>query len=81
MTILIDVLSELIGMFVGDARLSCAVLAVVAAAAGAHGAGSLHPLVGGAILLFGCLLLLIAVVYLTARRHWAVQLPRSRQEI
>lgn len=76
MTIFKDVLAELVGMFIGDARLSVAILAIVAAAATARRTYVIHPLAGGIILLVGCLLLVIAVVYLTARRHWAVQSGR-----
>lgn len=68
MTILKDVLAELFGMFVGDARLSAAILAVVAVAALAIDAGGAPPLVGGALLLIGCLAVMIGAVLRTARR-------------
>ncbi|MGE0502540.1 MAG: DUF1127 domain-containing protein [Rhizobiaceae bacterium] len=79
MTVLKDVVSELVSMFVGDARLSVAILAIVAAAAGTTSIAAVDPLLGGAILLGGCLLLLVGVVYVTARRHWSVQATGFRR--
>jgi hypothetical protein len=54
-----ELMSEFIGMFIGDARLSLAILAIVASAATLVHLTSIPPLVGGAILLFGMLALLI----------------------
>jgi len=62
MTILKEVLAELIGMFIGDARLSVAILAVVAAVALLIEIGHIEPLIGGGVLLIGCLLVLLAAV-------------------
>lgn len=73
MTVFKDLFSELVSMFVGDTRLSAAILAIVAVAAGTTSIESVDHLLGGAILLGGCLLLLVGVVYMTARRHWAGQ--------
>jgi len=68
MSILKEVLSELFGMFVGDAWLSIAILVVVAASAGlARGAGS--PLLAGAVLLVGCVLVLLGAVARAARQR------------
>ncbi len=67
MTILTDVLSELFGMFVGDARLSAAILVVVAAAAGTIRLTGASPLAGGALLLLGCLAVMIGAVLRAAR--------------
>lgn len=55
MTILKDVFAELFGMFVGDARLSAAILVVVALAAGLIHLAGASPLIGGGVLLAGCL--------------------------
>jgi hypothetical protein len=68
MTILKDVLSELFGMFVSDAWLTAAVLALVAFVAllidGLHAGAA----IGGATLLFGSLALVVASVRHAARR-------------
>lgn len=68
MTLLRDVSAELIGMFVGDAGLSAAVLAVVALAAGLIEVGHVLPLVGGGVLLAGCLAVLVGAVRRAALR-------------
>lgn len=67
MTILKDVLAELFGMFLGDARLSAAILVVVAVAAGVIRLAGAPPLLGGAILLAGCLAVMIGAVLRAAR--------------
>ena len=69
MTILRDVLAELLGMFVSDARLTAAVLALVAVAAVLERTLAGAPLIGGAVLLAGCLGLLIGSVVLAARER------------
>ncbi|WP_420404239.1 hypothetical protein [Nisaea sp.] len=68
MTILKDVLAELVGMFIGDARLSAAILAVVAGTALLIEIGRVEPLIGGGVLLVGCLLVLLAAVWRAALR-------------
>lgn len=73
MTILKDVFAELFGMFVGDARLTAAILLVVAAAAVAIDVLGAAPLIGGAILLVGCLGVMILAVIRTARRKKETQ--------
>jgi hypothetical protein len=65
MTLLKEIITEVFGMFVADARLSIGALALVAAAAIAINAIGLHPLLGAGILAVGCPLLLIGNV----RRH------------
>lgn len=65
MSILKDVLSELFGMFVADARLTVSILALIGAAALLINATSLRPLAGGAFLLLGS----IAVLFLSVRRE------------
>jgi hypothetical protein len=67
MTVLKEVVAELIGMFVGEKRLTIAVLAVVAMAVWLINVIGLDPLVSGAVMLLGCLLLLIESVCRSAR--------------
>lgn len=62
MTILKDVFAELCGMFAGDARLSAAVLAIVALAALLIEIARLDALVGGGVLLLGCLAVVVEAV-------------------
>jgi hypothetical protein len=68
MTILKELAAELLGMFVAEKRLAMAVLAIVAVAGSLVDFAGLDPLVGGAILLFGCLTLLVESVCRSARR-------------
>jgi hypothetical protein len=67
MTMLKELAAELIGMFVAESRLTIAVLVIVAAAGSLVDFASLNPLAGGAVLLFGCLILLIESVCRAAR--------------
>jgi hypothetical protein len=60
MNLLREVAAELVGMFFGDARLTTAVLAIVAASGGLITLTSVDPLVGGGILALGCPALLMA---------------------
>ena len=62
MTVLKEVVAELIGMFVAERRLTIAVLTVVAMAGCLVDFTDLDPLVGGSVLLFGCLILLVESV-------------------
>jgi len=66
-TMLRDLGAELIGMFVAEKRLAIAVLLTVAAAGSLVDFAGLNPLVGGAVLLFGCLILLIESVCRAAK--------------
>lgn len=77
MTILKDVVAELFGMFVGDARLTAAVLLVVAVAAALIDLGHVPPLIGGGVLLVGCLVVLVAAVARAARRQKATEVTRA----
>jgi hypothetical protein len=61
-----QIVAEIFGMFVGDARLTLAVLAVVGAATAVLKLGA-DPLGAGGLLLAGCLLVLIASVWRGAR--------------
>lgn len=67
MTILKDVLAELLGMFLGDARLSAAILAVVVIAASLIDLEDASPLIGGCVLLVGCLAVMIGAVLRAAK--------------
>jgi hypothetical protein len=53
---------ELIGMFIGETGLTIGILGVVAAAAAALDLLGLDPLVAGAVLICGCLGMLIESV-------------------
>ena len=62
MMLLKEVAAELFGMFVGDARMSLAILLLIGVSAVLIELTGLDPLVGGAVLVFGCPLLLIATL-------------------
>ncbi len=66
MTILKDVLDELFSMFVADARLTAAILVVVALAAVLIDGLGMSPLIGGVVLFVGCLAVLMGAVLLAA---------------
>ena len=67
MAMLKDLAAELIGMFFAEKRLTLEVLALVAVTGLLVDFGGLDALVGGAILLFGSLSLLVASVCQAAR--------------
>jgi hypothetical protein len=67
MTMLKELAAELIGMFVGEKRLTLAVLAIVAVTGSLIKFAGLDELAGGAVLLFGCLILLVESVCRSAR--------------
>jgi hypothetical protein len=67
MTVIKEVVAELIGMFVAEKRLTVAVLALVALTGLLIDLAGLDELAGGAVLLFGSLTLLVASVYHAAR--------------
>jgi hypothetical protein len=67
MTMLKDIAAELIGMFVAERWLTVAVLALVAVTGSLVDFAGLDQLAGGAVLLFGSLLLLVASVCYAAR--------------
>ena len=67
MSIIKDILVELFSMFVSDAWLTAGILFVVAIAAIFTEYLKLDPLVGGGVLLGGCLLLVLMSVSRTAR--------------
>ena len=67
MTILRELAAELIGMFFGETRLAAALLALVATTGLLIDFAGLDHLMGGAMLLFGSLALLVVSVCLAAR--------------
>jgi len=69
MNILKDILSELFGMFVSDARLTAAILALVLLAAALIAGTALPPIAGGILLLLGCIAVLVLSVRREARRR------------
>ncbi len=69
MTMLNEVLAELIGMFLADARLTAAILAVVALSAILIRFGGIDPLISGGVLLGSCLAVLVENVRHSGRRR------------
>jgi uncharacterized membrane protein len=67
MSILKEVLQDLIGMFLADARLSAAILILVLVVAGLMKLAGLAPLAAGVFLLAGCLALVVISVVCAAR--------------
>ncbi|AYG66999.1 MULTISPECIES: hypothetical protein [unclassified Rhizobium] len=64
MTVLRIALSELIGMFIDDGSLATLCLVLILAIAGAVEFLAMPPLVGGSLLLIGCL----AILFYSVRR-------------
>lgn len=71
MSILKEVLAELLSMFIGDARLSETILGVVAVSAVLIDLAKVDPLIGGGALLAGGLAVVVGGVLNTARRQRA----------
>lgn len=69
MSLLREIAAELLKMFLADARLTGAVLLLVGAVALLVDFGGRDPLLGGAGLLAGCLLILAATTAAAARRR------------
>jgi hypothetical protein len=69
MNMLREVIGGLLKMFVGDAWLAAGILAVVVLTGLLLGTGAVRPLTGGAILVLGCDVVLLASVVLAGRRH------------
>jgi hypothetical protein len=67
MTMVTDLAAELIGMFFAEKRMTLAVLALVAVTGWLVDVAGTDRLVGGAVLLFGSLTLLVASVCHAAR--------------
>ena len=68
MNILREVAGGLFKMFVGDGVLTAGILIVVSLAGSLTSTDAVPPLVGGAILLFGSIVVLAASVVLSSRR-------------
>ena len=64
-----EIAAGLIGMFLADARLTLAVLALVALVAALILALGINPLIGGGTLLAGCHLILVEAAVREARRR------------
>ena len=69
MNILREVAGGLLKMFVGDAWLTVGILSVVSLTGLLTGSGAAPPLLGGAILFLGCIVVLVASVGVYGRRH------------
>ena len=69
MSLVGEVLKELLGMFLADARLTTATLILVAAVAGLVIGLRVDPIAGGALLLLGSLLILVEAALREARRR------------
>jgi hypothetical protein len=69
MTLLAEVASELVGMFLADLWLSGAILALVLGVAGLLIMFDAEPLIGGAALLIGCHAILVGAAFREARRR------------
>jgi hypothetical protein len=67
MTMFKELAAELIGVFVGEWRMTIAVLAIVAVTGSLIEFTGLDELVGGVVLLFGCLILLVDNIRRSAR--------------
>jgi hypothetical protein len=61
MNLISEIAKELFSMFMADAKLSFAILALVGMVAYLVKSGDVDPLLGGAALLFGCLAILAVV--------------------
>lgn len=77
MAVLKDVLAELIGMFISDALLSSAIIAIVALSAGCIELIGIEPLIAGGVLLVGCLAITLIAVRHAARSHAPIAGPAA----
>jgi hypothetical protein len=68
MNVLREVAGGLLKMFVGDAVLTVGILTVVSLAGSLTRTGAVPPLVGGATLFLGSIVVLVASVVLSSRR-------------
>ncbi len=69
MSIIGDVAKELLGMFLADARLTTAILLLVAGLGGLIFVVQIEPLVAGGVLLVGCLAILVEAALREARER------------
>jgi Flp pilus assembly protein TadB len=68
MTLLKDLVAELVGMFVGDAPFAIAILFVVGLSAALIDLTGIGTLTGGVVLVVGCLLILFDNIRRSSRR-------------
>ncbi|HEY0124436.1 MAG TPA: hypothetical protein VGC14_22265 [Rhizobium sp.] len=68
MSVIRTALSELIGMFIDDGSLAILCLILIASIAAAVELLALPPLIGGLLLLVGCLVILVHSVLRAVRR-------------
>jgi len=68
MSVVREVAGSLLKMFVGDAVLTVGILTVVSLAGLLTRSGMVPPLLGGAVLFFGSIAVLLASVVLSSRR-------------
>ena len=71
MNIIVEAAKELLGMFLADARLTAATLVLVLVVAGLVVGLRVRPLLGGCVLLLGCLAILVEAAVREARRRSA----------
>ena len=69
MALMLEVAQELLGMFLADARLTFATLVLVGVVAGLVLAVGVAPLIGGALLALGCVLIVVEAAVREARRR------------
>ena len=69
MNMLREVVGGVVKMFVSDVWLAGGILVVVLLTGLLLEAGAVQPLTGGALLFLGCVVVLLASVVLSARRH------------
>ena len=69
MTLLRDIVNELISMFLADARLATAILLLVLIVAGLTLSLGVEPLIAGGMLLIGCLVILVEAAVRETRRR------------
>ena len=69
MTLLRDIAKELLGMFLADARLTGAILTLVAIVTALTESHAIAALAGGASLLLGCLGILVSAAWRESRRR------------
>lgn len=69
MSIILEVFKELFSMFMADARLTLSTLALVAIVAALVLAAGLSPIGGGAILIIGCIGILVEATAREARKR------------
>lgn len=75
MMIIIEVFKELVGMFLADAALTAATLVLVAIVAAVVRSAPNDPLLGGGLLVFGCLAIVAGAALREASKRFSLQRP------